>query len=208
METTLPGLTVYPGYISKSMEEKLIAEIDRQVWVVDYDRRLQYYGYRNELESPYDLVPIPVSIPPLIYKFSERLVKEEILLSQPDQVIINEYFPGQGIRPHKDRNYFDNQICGVNLGSGCIMRFIKVAGGETVDVEIPRRSVYVMQDEARYKWKHAIPPRKKDVVDGTVQHRERRLSITYRKVVMKKVKLLNPQGKVAHMLRSQFKVDI
>lgn len=208
METTLPGLTVYPGYISKSMEEKLIAEIDRQVWVVDYDRRLQYYGYRNELESPYDLVPIPVPIPPLIYKFSERLVKEEILLSQPDQVIINEYFPGQGIRPHKDRNYFDNQICGVNLGSGCIMRFIKVAGGETVDVEIPRRSVYVMQDEARYKWKHAIPPRKKDVVDGTVQHRERRLSITYRKVVMKKVKLLNPQGKVAHMLRSQFKVDI
>jgi alkylated DNA repair dioxygenase AlkB len=172
--------------------------------VVDYDRRLQYYGYRNELESPYDLVQIPVPISPKMYSLAEKIVGNKILLHQPDQVIINEYDPGQGIRPHKDRNYFDNQICGVNLGSGCIMRFIKTKGGDVVDVEVPRRSMYLMQDDARTKWQHAIPPRKKDNIDGNIQHRERRVSITYRKVIPKKVKLLNPEGKVARMLEERF----
>ncbi len=84
------------------------------------------------------------------------------------------------------------------------MRFIKISGGDVVDLEDPRRSVYVMQDEARYKWNHAIPSRKKDIVEGHVKHRERRLLITYRKVIMKKVKPLNPDGKVAKMLQEHF----
>lgn len=207
METTVPGLLLYHDFISELMEDKLIGEIDSQIWVVDYNRRLQYYGYRNELESPYDLTRFPVPMPPLIYKLSENIVEQKILTIQPDQVIINEYAPGEGLRPHKDRNYFENQICGVNLGSGCIMRFIKISGGDVVDVEVPRRSVYVMQDEARYKWNHSIPPRKKDVVDGKVKHRERRLSITYRKVITKKVKPINPDGKVAKMLQEQFNIN-
>ncbi len=204
METPVPGLLLYPDFISEAMESELIQEIDHQTWVVDYDRRLQYYGYRNELEKPYNLIPFPVPMPPLIHKLSANLVEQKIVAIQPDQVIINEYSPGEGLRPHKDRNYFENQICGVNLGSGCIMRFIKIAGGDVVDVEVPRRSVYVMQDDARYKWNHSIPSRKKDVVDGQVKHRERRLSITYRKVIMKKVKPLSPEGKVAKMLQEHF----
>ena len=207
MENMVPGLIVYPDFINQSMEDQLMREIDSQTWIVDYDRRLQYYGYRNELEKPYDLIPFPIPFPPLIKKLSEEIVERNILVSQPDQVIINEYVPGEGIRPHKDRNYFENQICGVNLGSGCIMRFIKVSGGDVVDVEVPRRSLYVMQDEARYKWKHAIPPRKKDNIDGNLKHRERRLSITYRKVKTTKVKPINPEGKVAEMLRTLFNIN-
>ncbi|MDQ3277652.1 MAG: alpha-ketoglutarate-dependent dioxygenase AlkB [Bacteroidota bacterium] len=207
METAVPGLLLYHDFISKSMEEELINEIDSQKWVVDYDRRLQYYGYRNELEAPYNLISFPVAMPPLIYKLSTNLVEQKIISLQPDQVIINEYAPGEGLRPHKDRNYFENQICGVALGSGCIMRYLKIGGKEVVDVEVPRRCVYVMQDDARYKWNHSIPPRKKDVVEGTVKHRERRLSITYRKVIMKKVAPINPEGKVARMLQEQFNIS-
>jgi alkylated DNA repair protein alkB family protein 8 len=84
------------------------------------------------------------------------------------------------------------------------MRFIKIKGGDVVDVEIPRRSLYVMQDDARYKWNHAIPPRKKDVIDGAMKHRYRRVSITYRKVKPEKVKPINPAGKVAEMLKTYF----
>ena len=207
METLVPGLFLYPDFIDNSTEDELINEIDNHIWVVDYDRKLQYYGYRNELETPYNLVEFPVPMPPLIHALSQKIVEDKILEKQPDQVIINEYVPGQGIRPHKDRNYFDNQICGVNLGSGCIMRFIKGSSKDVVDVEIPRRSLYVMQDEARYKWQHAIPPRKKDLVDGNIQHRERRISITYRKVIPKKVKPINPDGKVAKMLQDQFNIN-
>ncbi len=202
----VPGLVLMHDFVSQSMERELIDEIDAQIWVVDYDRRLQYYGYRNELEAPYDLVKFPVTIPPMIYKLSENIVDRQILQEQSDQVIINEYMPGQGIRPHKDRNYFDNQICGVNLGSGCVMRFIKNNGTEVVDVAIPRRSLYVMQDDARSKWKHSIPPRKKDIIDGEIHYRERRLSITYRKVKVNKVKPIDPTGKVADMLKKQFNI--
>ena len=206
METTVPGFTLHRDFITPSMEDALMNEIDNQKWVVDYDRKLQYYGYRNELEKPYDLVQFPVPMPPLMQQLSEQIVERNILINQPDQVIINEYLPGQGIRPHKDRNYFENQICGINLGSGCIMRFLK--GAYVVDIEVPRRSLYVMQDEVLYKWKHAIPPRKKDIIDGNVQHRERRWSITYRKVKMSKVKPINPEGKVAGMLRDIYGVNI
>ncbi len=121
---------------------------------------------------------------------------------QPDQVIINQYLPGQGIRPHKDRNYFENQICGVNLGSDCILRFTR--NKEVVDVEVPRRSVYIMQDDARSKWLHSMPPRKKDIVNGNIKFRDRRISITYRKIKMDKVKPINQFGKVASMLKNYY----
>lgn len=206
METAVPGFTLYTNFINDTREEELLKEIDQQPWVVDYDRRLQYYGYRNELEKPYDLVEFPVAIPHAVLRLSEELVEQKILLEQPDQMIINEYDPGQGIRPHKDRNYFENQICGVNLGSGCVMQFIK--SGEKIEVEIPRRSIYVMQDEARTRYKHAIPPRKKDKLDGDVKHRERRVSITYRKVKLQRVKPINPEGKAAEMLRRYYNIRI
>ena len=86
------------------------------------------------------------------------------------------------------------------------MRFLK--GADVEDIEVPKRSLYVMQDEVRYKWKHAIPPRKKDIIDGNVQHRERRWSITYHKVKMNKVKPINSDGKVAGMLRDIYDVSI
>lgn len=204
MQTAVPGLFIYPDFIDEATETELLNEIDRQTWIVDYQRRLQYYGYRNELEKPYDLIPFPVKMPPLIAELSQQMVSQHLILQQPDQVIINEYAPGEGIRPHKDRNYYDNQICGVNLGSGCIMRFIRGKNLEVIDIEVPRRSVYVMQDEARLKWKHAIPPRKKDVIDGEIKHRERRVSITYRKIKPAKVKPMNPEGKVAQLLKDSF----
>jgi alkylated DNA repair dioxygenase AlkB len=208
METALPGLFLYPDFIDEAREKQLLNEIDNQTWIVDYLRRLQYYGYRNELDKPYDLIPFPIPMPPLIYQLSLELVEQKILLHQPDQVIINEYVPGEGIKPHKDRAYYENQICGVNLGSGCIMRFIKGKNEQVIDIEIPRRSLYVMQDDARKKWKHAIPPRKKDNIDGTVQHRERRVSITYRKVKPGKVHPINPEGKVAKLLLDNFNIEL
>lgn len=206
MEAAVPGLLIYPEFISADTEKELLSEVDGQTWMVDYARRLQYYGFRNELEEPYQLISIPLQIPPLIYKLSKEIVDKKLLHYQPDQVIINEYIPGEGIRPHKDRNYYENQICGVNLGSSCVMRFIRGKNLETIDVQIPRRSLYIMQDDARKKWSHGIPPRKKDIFDGAVQHRDRRVSITYRKVRPGQVHKMNPDGRVAGILKEKFNI--
>jgi alkylated DNA repair dioxygenase AlkB len=207
METAVPGLYLYPDFISKEMEDELLKEIERQTWMVDYSRRLQYYGFRNELEEPFQLIKIPLKIPERIFELSQQITSQGLLDIQPDQVIINEYIPGEGIRPHKDRNYYENQICGVNLGSGCVMRFIKGKNIETVDIEIPRRSLYIMQDDARSKFTHGIPPRKKDNINGIIIKRDRRVSITYRKVKPAKVHQINPTGKVAMILREKFNLN-
>ncbi|QXV63701.1 alpha-ketoglutarate-dependent dioxygenase AlkB [Mucilaginibacter sp. 21P] len=203
--TAIAGFTLFKDYIDQMQEVLLLKKIDDQPWIVDYARRLQYYGYRNELEKPYALVEFPVPMPDLLRQLAQRIHDEGILQNMPDQVIINEYVPGEGIKPHKDRNYFENQICGVNLGSDCIMRFIG-PDYEVNDILIPRRSVYLMQDDARYKFSHGIAPRKKDVVDGVATLRERRVSITYRKVIAKKVKPIDPNGRVAGILAEQFGV--
>ncbi|WP_443947034.1 alpha-ketoglutarate-dependent dioxygenase AlkB [Pedobacter sp. AW1-32] len=207
METAVPGLFLYPDFITDAQETKLLTEIDNQIWMVDYSRRLQYYGFRNELEEPYQLIKIPLEIPKEIEALSKKIVEKKLLEVQPDQVIINEYNPGEGIRPHKDRNYYENQICGVNLGSTCIMRFIRGKKLEIIDIEIPRRSLYIMQDDARKKWDHGIAPRKKDNINGNIQHRERRVSITYRKVKHSKVFQMNSNGRVASILKEKFHLD-
>lgn len=206
METPIPGFLIYTDFISEALEQELIDEIDAQPWIVDYSRRLQYYGFRNELEAPYALIGIPLPIPPAIGEVARRLFTEKNLEYAPDQVIINEYRPGEGIRPHKDRSYYENQICGINLASGCVMRFTNGKTHEVVDVELPRRSLYIMQDDARKKWHHGIPPRKKDLVNGAIRHRGRRISVTYRKVKPSKVQQMNPQGRVAGILREKFKL--
>lgn len=205
METQIPGFLIYPDFISEALEQRLTDEIDAQPWMVDYSRRLQYYGFRNELEEPYQLIAIPLPIPQAVNELARKIHADQHLVYFPDQVIINEYQPGEGIRPHKDRNYYENQICGINLASGCIMRFTNGKSQEVVDVELPRRSLYIMQDDARKKWNHSIPPRKKDLINGTIRHRARRISITYRKVKPSKVHQINPQGRVANILREQFK---
>ena len=86
------------------------------------------------------------------------------------------------------------------------MRFIRGKNLEVIDIEIPARSLYVMQDDARKKWDHGIPPRKKDTINGKIQHRARRVSITYRKVNPDKVHQINPAGRVAAILRDKFQL--
>ncbi len=202
----LPGFTLIPDFITEAQEAALIYELDAQPWLVDYQRRLQYFGYRNELEKPYDLVPFPVQFPTLIQRLAQNISEDQIVEFMPNQVIINEYLPGEGIRPHKDSDYFENQICGVNLGSGCVMRFTKAK--ETIDFEVQRRSLYVMQDDARKKWKHSIPPKKKDTIEGELKLRDRRVSITYRKVKESKVHPINLDGKAAEMLKRYFNIEV
>jgi alkylated DNA repair protein alkB homolog 8 len=49
-------------------------------------------------------------------------------------------------------------------------------------VYLPERSVAVFSGEARFAWTHGITCRKVDRVDGQIQHRSRRLSLTFRKI--------------------------
>ena len=190
--TDINGFTLIPDYITEDEEEILTNQINNQKWIVDYQRRLQYYNYRNELFEPYDLIPIPEKIPFFLEKIIDRLVKDGIVEERPDQIIVNEYKPGEGLKPHTDRkDYYKNTIVGLSLNSGTTMDFINNRLGEKHSVYLPRRSLYVTKNDARYKWKHGIPGRKNDKINGQTIPRDTRISITFRNVIPSKIKYDN-----------------
>lgn len=58
-----------------------------------------------------------------------------------------------------------------------------------IPVWLASRSLIVLKDDARYKWLHGIAPRKTDprnadMQDGKRQERGRRISLTFRKVII------------------------
>ena len=104
---------------------------------------------------------------------------------EPDQVIVNEYLPGQGIAAHIDREHcFGEQIATVSLGSHCVMRFENKRLDQKIDVELQPRSLTMITGDARYKWTHSIPARKSDSLRGERVLRGRRLSLTFRTVIL------------------------
>ena len=82
-----------------------------------------------------------------------------------DQLIINEYFPGQGIAPHIDcEPCFTNTIASISLGSATVMDYTKDT--TSIPVVLRPRSLVVMKEESRYEWKHGIASRKTDKING------------------------------------------
>jgi alkylated DNA repair dioxygenase AlkB len=105
------------------------------------------------------------------------------LAFEPDQVIVNEYRPGQGISAHTDCvPCFGPEVAAISLGSGCPMEFSH--DGARIDVPLAPRSLVVMTGPSRYTWKHAIAARKSDPAPGGERiARGRRVSVTFRTVL-------------------------
>ncbi len=68
----------------------------------------------------------------------------------------------------------------VSAGSDVVMEFKSL--DRKALVFLPRRSLCIMADEARYGWTHGISERKSDLVDTSVLKRGLRVSLTLRRV--------------------------
>lgn len=173
----IPGLSYIPDFITPNEESALINEINAQTWLNDLKRRVQHYGYKydytaRKVTADSYLGPLPGWLMPVTQK----------LLFKPDQAIVNEYLPGQGISAHVDCvPCFSDTIASLSLGSGAVMQFTKEQ--EKHDLFLGPRSLIILSGPARYDWTHAIPARKSDVVDGFKIERGRRVSMTFRTVI-------------------------
>lgn len=184
----IAGLSCVADYVDPSREQDLLNAIDREPWLTDLRRRVQHYGYR------YDYKARTVSaeqylgpLPPWVQSVADELARDGWMSRCADQVIVNEYEPGQGIAPHVDCvPCFADTIISLSLGSPCVMEFTSVTSGVKVPVFLPPRSVVVLSGAARYDWRHAIPGRKRDVLEGRAVPRQRRVSLTFRNVLMKR----------------------
>ena len=176
----IPGFVYRADYISAHEEARLIAEIDRQSWSNELLRRQQWYGWGYGDSLLQDAVYQPQPMPDWLLPSGQRLCRDGYLGGVPDRVLINEYFPGQGIGAHKDRDSERiKSVAIISLGSGITMDFTRF-GYPTRSHYLQRRSLVVISGEARDLWMHGIVGRKTDRVGGLVLERSRRLSVTFR----------------------------
>lgn len=109
-----------------------------------------------------------------------------ILVKVKIKISVNEcIFLFLGISSHVDtHSAFENQIIVVSLQSDVVIRYKDCANNATtIDKLIPKNSVLLMQDAARYKYKHGIFTRRYDLspFDNKLIERTQRVSITFRK---------------------------
>jgi alkylated DNA repair dioxygenase AlkB len=182
---SIPGLTSLPDYIDQAQHDRLVVIIDEQPWINELQRRVQHYGYRydykaRKVESGMYLGPLP----DWAQELAGRLHADGCFPVCADQLIVNEYQPGQGISKHVDCvPCFDNVIASLSLGSTCVIEFVHTKTRAKQTLLLEPRSLVLLRDEARYKWTHAVPARKSDRIGGRTLSRSRRLSLTFRKVL-------------------------
>lgn len=179
------GLRIVKGFLHQGAQAELLAAIDAREWSAELRRRVQHYGHRYDYKSRRmgageTATPLPSWSTALI----EQVLGTGLVRQTFDQVIVNEYLPGQGIAPHVDCvPCFDAAIASVSLGSACVMTFSRPEAGSAHDVLLEPGDLMIMEGEARYAWRHQIKARKSDVWGGTRFARTRRVSVTLRRVL-------------------------
>ncbi len=174
------GLTFHADAVSADLEKELLAAIDLHPWLTSMSRRVQHYGwkydYKSRKVSPDSyLGPLPLFLDPLL-----DIVRQRDL--HPDQAIVNEYSPGQGIAPHVDcEPCFGPVVAMVGLGSDTQMDFLRRADHERWSLRFTRRGLLILTGPARFDWSHAIAKRRNDQLMAI--RRSRRVSVTFRSVI-------------------------
>lgn len=189
---TVPDLIYVPDYIPPDEEIRLLRMIDTAPWQTDLTRRVQHYGYRYDYKARrLDETMYLGGLTGWMRNLAVRLREDGYIDTVPDQVIVNEYEAGQGIAPHVDCvPCFDDTILSISLGSPCQMIFEKLRSKIKVPVWLETGSLVVMKGESRYGWKHSIPARKSDIIDGERITRTRRISLTFRCVILSEQAIL------------------
>lgn len=184
---TIPGLLYIADYITPQEQDFLLEKIDQSLWLSDLKRRVQHYGYKYDYKARnIDQTAYLGELPEWLDTLCDKLLADGIFQTRPDQVIVNEYLPGQGISAHIDCTpCFKDIIVSLSLGSSCIMELSNPQAQDKQEIQLEPCSIIVLAEDARYVWQHAIPARKSDVLNGVRTERKRRVSLTFRNVILK-----------------------
>ena len=175
----IPGL----WYIPKFLTEKEIAVVEalikdtqlKPITNTPHSRRVAHFGYEYSYDRsgtrPAD--PIPEPLQSLVSKPKiNNMLGIHLLTQEFNQLIINEYKPNQQISYHTDHTtQFGSIIACLTVGTAVPIKFQLGATERTVEVGVG--SLYIMTEDARYKWKHALRNETDQI----------RYSLTYRTVM-------------------------
>ena len=182
----VPGLVLCEDCLSPESELYCIERIDAAggEWRNDLSRRVQHYGWRYDYKARAITPDMHIgALPEWLKKLARKLYDETGLFDRvPDQVIVNEYLPGQGIAIHIDHKGFGPTVCTISLGDDWEMDFSQNWKDKRPALLI-RRSLVLLTGESRSVWQHGITPRKSELTANGRRSRKRRLSLTFRTVL-------------------------
>jgi alkylated DNA repair dioxygenase AlkB len=179
----IPGLYYIPHYLTSEETQVCFQWITHSEKFKAIEsmisRKVVQYGYYYDRDGIKKIEDIPPFLLELMNKERVNYHLGVSLIERPmEQLIINEYKPGQGIRYHTDHEeYFGPIIACVSIGSGIEINFVKKGNDtERKSLYVEEGSLYIMSSEARYDWKHGI---EKKMSDQSMK-RDTRYSFTFR----------------------------
>lgn len=196
ISSLVPGLIIIPNLITANEEKILFKELSAGSWEetpIEENigkqpsrRRVRHFGYKFDYSTrraaPENLNNWPKFLEPYVIKAQNeirRAVNDRNWTC--DQGTVNEYLPGEGIAKHVDtHSAFKDGIGSLSLGSDTIITFACPLDYLSHDIYIPRRSLFIMTKESRYKFTHQMIQRKTDKIDNVQVPRGTRISVTFR----------------------------
>lgn len=173
MNTLFPELSFPPGFrydplfITASEEQaimKIISGMElRPLYFQGYEakRKVASFGYdwsfeKRQLSKGKE---IPKAFVPLIKKLTTHLALPENIFAE---LLVTEYPVGAVINWHRDAPPF-GLIAGISLMTDCIFRLrpydrARQSRRSVLAFPVHRRSLYVMEGEARTAWEHSTAP--------------------------------------------------
>ena len=141
----MDGFYLFSDVIDAQLEQKLI-------WYIENDSR--FYRYVKIGKIFYQMAPCDF---PDVWKELLTVIESVHPSCRDfDYALQLKYTPGVSFMAHYDsRKRWKEFIVGVNLNSTANLYFTR-KDCETINIEVPPRSIYVLSGDAQYKWKHGI----------------------------------------------------
>lgn len=184
---SIDGLTLLDNFITPAEHDELLAFFNQQEWhstsASTLTRRVQQYGFQYQYDRKHSTPQQTTAIPGICAPLLQRLADRRVFVPRaPDQLIVNEYKPGQGIAAHVDHTvHFGGVVASLTLGSHCVMTLTALDKKTSHDILLEPRSLLVLSGDARYQWSHSIGKLKSDTLpDGRTLRRGTRVSLTFR----------------------------
>ncbi|KAF5843645.1 hypothetical protein DUNSADRAFT_10823 [Dunaliella salina] len=109
----IPGLYIWKGWLTGEEQDFLLDGIARAGWLA-HGNQAMHFG-----------ADLPWFLQDVLQKFPASLLPSEVASRRPlfNQMILNRYNPGDGIRPHVDLMRFEDGIAVISLGDSAVMHF-------------------------------------------------------------------------------------
>ena len=115
----VPGLKFVEGFLTQGEQDDCVRRVDAAIdqWRDDLSRRVQHYGWRYDYQARAITPDMHIgALPDWLARLARKLYEETGLFDRvPEQVIVNEYLPGQGIATHIDHQGFGPTVCTISL---------------------------------------------------------------------------------------------